>query len=320
MVKKNIIEPVIKWSGSKRLVAPILQFLIPPSQKYFEPFVGSGAMLPFKKTNHALAGDIIEELIVLWKKIKSEPEETAQEYESRWKLLQENGQEVYYKIRDNFNQTRNSYDFLFLTRTCVNGLTRFNKNNEFNNSFHLTRPGIEPKRLKKIIYQWSLYIKNIDFINTDYKDILLKTRKGDFVFLDPPYAGNKDRYLQNNFNFDEFYDQLEKLNKKRVKWMLTFDGKAGTREYNFSLPQTLFERKIFIKTGNSPFTKMMKSGIDSVLESVYLNYNPTIESIAKVSENILDENMNRFMDNMENATLFNDIKFDGNTNVKICNR
>lgn len=121
------LDPVIKWSGSKRKIAPILSCFLPEAKRYLEPFVGSGAMLPFRPSEVGMAGDVIPELIQLWIAIRDEPELTIQEYSLRWQQLQNEGHIAYYKIRDSFNSTRNPYDFLFLSRTCVNGLIRFNK-------------------------------------------------------------------------------------------------------------------------------------------------------------------------------------------------
>lgn len=278
MIKpKSTIEPVIKWSGSKRHVANDLSRLISEGNTYFEPFVGGGAMLPFRNIKNGIANDIIPELVDLWNAIKNEPEQTSFEYQTRWEKLQKEGHQVYYEIRDNFNETKNCFDFLFLTRTCVNGLIRYNEKGEFNNSFHLTRPGINPKTLKEIILKWNYYLKDVEFHNLDYTEILANVKKGDFVFLDPPYGGTKDRYTKIDFNLEKFYHELEQLNKIGAKWVLTFDGNAGSREYDYELPKEIYKHKVFIKTGNSPFTKMMKTTIDAVYESVYLNFQPTNE-------------------------------------------
>lgn len=285
MIKpKSILKPVIKWSGSKRQVAPQLSRLIPDGNVYYEPFVGGGAMLPFRNIRKGVANDIIPELITLWKAIRDTPEQTAVEYQARWERLQDEGHQVYYEIRDRFNQTKNCFDFLFITRTCVNGLIRYNDKGEFNNSFHLTRPGINPNTLKNIILTWSYYLKDVVFHNVDYTDILQQTKTGDFVFLDPPYGGTKGRYTKAEFNLDKFYGELERLNSIGVKWMLTFDGKAGNRSYDYELPTSIYQHKTFIKTGNSPFTKMMKTTIDAVHESVYLNFDPACELPTNISQ------------------------------------
>ncbi len=290
MIKpKNILEPVIKWSGSKRLVAPELSRFIINQKRYIEPFIGGGSMLPFRQISNAVASDIIPELINLWNQIKANPEKVADEYNKRWDRLQNEGHIVFYEVRDNFNKTKNEFDFLFLTRTCVNGLIRYNSNGEFNNSMHKNRPGVNPKSFKNIIFKWSYYIKDVEFRNCDYRETLADADKNDFVFLDPPYGGTKDRYTKTEFNLDQFYCELERLNSVGAKWILTFDGTAGTREYDYQLPQEIYKHKTEIKTGNSPFTKSMKTSIDAVYESVYFNFQTSAELRNNVGKYVAQE-------------------------------
>lgn len=275
------LEPVIKWSGSKRKIAPILSYLLPDADQYFEPFVGSGAMLPFRPSNSGTAGDIIPELIDLWMVIRDKPDLTAKEYELRWKRLQDEGHTAYYEIRDSFNTTRNAYDLLFLSRTCVNGLIRFNRNGDFNNSLHHTRPGIAPERLSKIIHQWSYYIQQVTFTVGDYRQILKNAKPGDLVFLDPPYQGTKGRYIPTVFDFEAFYVELERLTDAGISWVLTFDGTAGERRYQSAIPSHLYSVQLGLPTGNSPFTKLMNTSLDAVVESVYLNFEPPPEALSQ---------------------------------------
>ena len=93
---------IIKWSGSKRLVATQLAEHFPSFDRYFEPFVGGGSMLPYSNGKEGYASDIIPELIGLWEIIKQNPEEVAEEYRIRWEKLQRLGADVYYKVRDSF--------------------------------------------------------------------------------------------------------------------------------------------------------------------------------------------------------------------------
>jgi DNA adenine methylase len=290
MIKqKNILEPVIKWSGSKRYVAPELSSHIIQGNRYFEPFVGGGSMLPFRKIENAIASDIISELIHLWDYIKNEPLLVATEYEKRWQRLQTEGHDVYYEIRDSFNATKNEFDFLFLTRTCASGLIRYNSNGKFNNSIHKNRPGINPKTFKEIILKWSYYLKNVTFQNTDYRETLSLAKKGDFVFLDPPYGGTKDRYTKTAFDLDCFYQELDRLNSVGANWILTFDGTAGNREYSFEVPKELYQHRISMKTGNSPFTKLMKTNVDAVMESVYFSFQPQLKTTHNLFEQSVQE-------------------------------
>jgi DNA adenine methylase len=270
------MSPVIKWSGSKRKVALELSKNFILKKRYIEPFLGGGSLIPFRGVKEGIASDIIPELIDLWNEIKLHPRDVANEYKNRWERLQNEGHSVFYEIRNSFNQTKNPNDFLFLTRTCVNGLIRYNSLGEFNNSMHKNRPGINPTMLSKIIEEWSYYAQNVEFINQDYRETLSLAGKDDFVFLDPPYGGTKGRYTKLEFDVKDFYNQLEKLNSRGVSWMLTFDGNAGDREYDFVLPNDIYVEKTFVNTGNSPFTKLMKTSIDQINEAVYTNYKKII--------------------------------------------
>ncbi|MEA3341200.1 MAG: hypothetical protein U9R15_14650, partial [Chloroflexota bacterium] len=147
----------------------------------------------------------------------------------------------------------------------------------FNNSLHHTRPGINPNRLRKIIHKWSHAIQEVEFIAADYRHTITSICAIDLVFLDPPYGGNRGRYLPTDFNLSEFYDELQRLNTTGAKWVLTFDGRAGNRSYTTSVPSALYKARLALPTGNSPFTKLMKKGIDAVVESVYLNFEPPTE-------------------------------------------
>lgn len=269
------LSPVIKWFGSKRPVAEELSKHFRSCSTYFEPFVGGGAMLPFATARQGFASDIIPELISLWNMIKENPDEVANEYELRWNRLQKEGPDVYYQVRDEFNKTKNCLDFLFLTRTCVNGMIRYNSAGEFNNSFHLSRPGINPQTLRQILKKWSVVIKKITFLNVDYRECLSLARKGDFIFLDPPYGGTRDRYTQQEFNLNDFYNELERLNTIGAYWMLTFDGSAGERQYSFAPPSDVYKHKFCLQTGISAFSKVIDKKKDIISESVYLNFKPT---------------------------------------------
>lgn len=268
------LPPVIKWPGSKRSVAARLATLFPEANRYFEPFVGGGAMLPYRQAQVAYASDILPELIALWIAIRDGPTEVAAGYRERWRSRQRDGHLVYYAVRDRFNANRDPIDFLFLSRTCVNGLIRFNKNGDFNNSLHHTRPGISPETLEEILLNWSAAIQSVTFGETDYRVALADVREGDFVFLDPPYEATKGRYRPDSFNTEAFYAELDRLNRIGTRWMLTYDGQAGRRVYQVGLPQELYKARIGISTGNSPFTRLMGTTIDAVVESVYLNYEP----------------------------------------------
>jgi DNA adenine methylase len=150
-------------------------------------------------------------------------------------------------------------------------MIRFNDKGEFNNSFHLTRKGINPETLKDIIDEWSKKIQNVSFSNQGYELILDQVTSKDLVYLDPPYYHNKGRYF-GSMNFNEFFNFLHNLNNKDVKYILSFDGKREEKVYKTELPKELFKRHLYFNSGKSASQKVLNSKIEDVFESVYLNY------------------------------------------------
>lgn len=267
-----MIKPVIKWSGSKRSQSAKIKSFFPESYgTYFEPFIGGGSMLYALSPEKSICGDICKPLIDLWIEIRDNPTALAEGYRTRWTRLQEEGYTAYYEIRDDFNRDRSSYDLMFLSRTCVNGLIRFNDKGEFNNSLHYSRKGINPDTLETIIVDWSKHIQNTEFIADDYAATTATAKAGDIVYLDPPYFHTKGRYF-GTIDFDRFLEYLEDLNSRGIKYLLSFDGKRGEEDYTVDLPKELFKRHEFIPSGNSTFKKVIDKETEKVLESLYLNY------------------------------------------------
>ena len=265
------LQPVIKWSGSKRSQATKIVSLFPDFEEYYEPFIGGGSVLLQSNTKTAVCGDICRPLIDFWNLVKTDPFKLIKEYRSRWAKLQRDGHTAYYRIRDEFNRSPNPYDLLFLSRTCVNGLIRFNGKGEFNNSLHHTRKGIQPKTLSKIILQCSNLIQHYRFIYGPYTEITKEITSRDFVYLDPPYFNTIGRYYGKIIH-DDFINYLEELHSKNIRFILSFDGQRGSKKYYSDLPRKLFKRHLLLESGNSSFKKVMNRQVECVKESLYLNF------------------------------------------------
>jgi DNA adenine methylase len=272
MTSSTNFQPVIKWTGSKRTISDKIVSTFPAEyDTYYEPFIGSGSILYQLKPSEAICGDICEPLTGIWELIRDNPDELISYYRKEWERLQNEGQEVYYEIRDKFNETRKPQHLLFLSRTCVNGLIRFNSDGEFNNSFHLSRPGINPKRLGPIITEWSRNIQSVEFYPTDYEETTESASAGDFVYLDPPYFNTTSRYY-GSIDYDRFLEYLKELNDRGVNYALSYDGESGDTDYTVDLPEWAFEQHLMLTSGNSSFKKVMGQEVAEVKESLYLNY------------------------------------------------
>lgn len=271
------IQPVIKWSGSKRKQSETIISHIPKKIKtYYEPFVGGGSV--FIQLLHSdiefdrvICSDINKDLIELWNMIKYSSDFLIEAYSRMWNEMNNTEdisikKEYYFNIRKKFNETRNPELFLFLSRTCMNGLIRYNQKGNFNTSLHLTRKGIEPQTLEKIITEWSEKINenNVDFIHQSYENI--RMTDGDFMYLDPPYSATKGMY-NGTLDYDLFWSWIR---KQKGKYILSFDGKRGEVDNTYSVPRDLFSQHYYLDNGRSSFKDLKVNIVENVFESLYI--------------------------------------------------
>lgn len=274
-----MFEPVIKWSGSKRSQAEeIIKYFPKEIDTYYEPFIGGGSMMRTLidddtiKVKSIVCSDINEDLINLWNCIKNDFEGVYFHYKTLWNELnkdenKERKKEFFNTIRARYNKERNPLDFMFIMRTTTNGMPRYNSNGEFNNSFHITRDGIIPDKLYKILEEWSYKLnkKNVKFIVSDYKDIT--PQENDFIYMDPPYANTKGMYFGGIDN-EKLFDYIRNL---KCKFALSFDGKSGNVDNTYDVPKDIYDKHIYIKSGNSSFKRVIGKSNDSIVyESLYL--------------------------------------------------
>ena len=279
------VPSLIKWTGCKRSQAGSIASMMPRYRRYFEPFLGGGAVLYLAAAPDSVASDLYEPLIRLWQLIQKEPDKVVEDYERKWICLKEelDGVDVdklkrgngipkyYYAVRKQFNEKQGPLDLNFLMRTCVNGIVRFNDDGEFNNSFHLSRRGMEPQRFESIVNSWHSVIQGVHFVCQDYTTTVAMAEKDDLIYFDPPYAGNRQRYIE-DLDLNRFFDTLENLNRRGVKWMLSFDGMRGTKDLTHAVPKFLFKQQLLLSSGNSAVNKVLNGPVERVEESLYLNY------------------------------------------------
>lgn len=276
----------IKWIGSKRVQSEeIIRYFPEYIDTYYEPFCGSCAvMYQFLKSedhfaNKVVCSDINGDLIDLWNTIKKDSEGLFDEYTRMWNEMNSLPKpsikkEYFEMIREEFNQTRSPYLFFFLMRTCTNGIPRYNRFGHFNNTFHLTRNGIQPKILKKMLFDWRDTIdnENIIFKKCDYKEILNETVPGDFLYLDPPceLTRSSGKYF-GRIDHMELFSKLRMLNNQDIQWALSWDGNDNTPDYVI-VPDDCYENKVSINSCNFGYRLTLQNMNNSgVFESLYIN-------------------------------------------------
>lgn len=273
-----MFEPVIKWSGSKRKQASeILTYFPKEIDTYYEPFCGGASVLRCLldsniKVNHYICSDINKGLIDLWNQIILHPEDVVTHYEQLWNELniddnKERKKKYFFDIRARYNINHNPLDFMFIMRTTTNGMPRYNSKGDFNNSFHITRNGINPKTLRNIVYEWNHVLNslNVQFMSCSYEQI--NPKQHDFIYLDPPYANTKGMY-HGAINYNDLWCWLKKC---KCGYAMSFDGLSGKDDRTYDVPNDIYTKHIYLMNGNSSFKRTLGKSNDSIVyESLYI--------------------------------------------------
>ncbi len=191
---KNM-KPFLRWAGGKQFLLKYLLKYIPADYKdvtYFEPFLGAGSLFLNLCPKKAVLSDLNKHLIDFYIAIKDSPE---QFYRYLLEHKQLSSKKYYYEIRKQFNKNigkktvAQAARFLYLNRACYNGIFRVNAQEQFNVPY-----GYNCDYQRKIviptikeIQQLSNMLKNATLLNCSYEKILPRVKKGDFIYLDPPY-------------------------------------------------------------------------------------------------------------------------------------
>lgn len=190
-------KPFVKWAGGKNgLINSLISFIPKNFNSYFEPFVGGGALFFYLKNLNVLnskkiyLNDKNTELINAYKQIKINPNKLLEELEI---LKNNHSKEYFYKIRNldrdfdfySLSEVFRAARFIYLNKTCFNGLCRYNAKGNFNTPIgSYKNPKIYDKDL---IFSVHKVLKNVSITNKDFEVVLLKAKKGDFIYFDPPY-------------------------------------------------------------------------------------------------------------------------------------
>lgn len=233
MKKNKLVVPFLKWVGGKRQLMPTIKDLVPNRySKYYEPFIGGGALFFNLQPKNAVINDFNKELINVYQTIKDYPEDLIKDLKTH-----KNESEYFYKVRSidrdstfiNLSNIKKASRVIFLNKTCYNGLYRVNSAGEFNSPFgKYKNPNIVNETTIRAVSKY-LNNNNITILNTDFEESLVGIRKGAFVYFDPPYhpvseSSNFTGYVQGGFGTDEqirLKELCDKLNERGVKFLLS---------------------------------------------------------------------------------------------------
>jgi len=296
----KIQKPFLKWVGGKtQIINKIINKIPSKMYNYHELFLGGGsvllAMLSLQQQEKIIirgkiyAYDINYDLINVYKNIQQNKDilfshiaHYIQAYDSiKGKVVnrkplnieeaQTSKESYYYWVRNKYNEMdKQSIEcsalFMFLNKTCFRGMYR-----EGPKGFNV--PYGHYKKTPTIITKEDLYsisslIKNVNFIHSNFTDSIEKISKGDFVYLDPPYAPkNKTSfvgYTKHGFNLDthtKLFDEIIKLNEKKIKFIMSNAKVELVLDYfkNYDCEDIIARRAINSKNPGSTATELIIS-------------------------------------------------------------
>ena len=227
------IPTFVKWAGGKKqLIAQFKPFFPEKIDRYFEAFVGGGAVafhiLKNHKPREVYLSDINEELINCLNVIKQDVDGLSKELK---KLRNSHSKEHYYNLRakdtKELSPLQRAARFIYLNKTCFNGLYRVNSKNQFNVPMgSYKNPSIfDQQELKEI----SELLQKANIEAKQFHEITNEVKKGDFVYLDPPYYPLKKGQSFTTYTKDNFLEKeqehlarvFQELDKKGCKVMLS---------------------------------------------------------------------------------------------------
>ncbi len=210
------MKPIIRWAGSKRQLLPQLKELVPHSyERYIEPFFGSGCLYFDLLPKIAVVSDINTQLIAVYQAVAKSPRDVACYLESI-----PHSQEAYYQLRSldptTLDECAKAARFIFLMKSCFNGVYRTNKAGSFNTPFS---GNVYKLPVESELLEMARAFETCSIQNCDFSISLNGANNGDFVYLDPPYPSAK-------FRGEYGYKQFTKADMSRLLFDVT---RASTR-------------------------------------------------------------------------------------------
>jgi DNA adenine methylase len=233
-----VVKPFMKWAGGKsRLLPQILPHIPADFSGYHEPFLGSGAVffaVRNRASNQCHLSDLNSELINTWQIVRDEPADLLAEIQ---RYRGHDAEEDYYAVRAESptGSLQRAARFIYLNQTAWNGLWRENKNGVFNVPWGARAfRGLDPEALDAV----SNAIGDVAIEQIDFRESLEKAKRGDFVYLDPPYLPISDTSKFSGYNGKRFRladlielaELCESLTDRGVRWVMSNRDNPTMRE------------------------------------------------------------------------------------------
>lgn len=255
---------LLKWIGNKqRFAHEIIDYFPTGFGTYFEPFLGSGAVLATLAPERAVAADAYEPLIGIFMMLHNRPDTLREWYRERWERMQVIGKKsAYEEVRTSYNSCPNAADLLFLSRTCYGGVIRFRRDGYMSTPCGVHSP-ISPESFSRRVTIWSERTSGTRFRHLDFRTTMALTAPGDLVYCDPPYADTQRiLYGAQAFNLADLIGAIEDCKRRDVYVALSLDGSKGSGRnvIEFDFPSGLFAREVPVNCGRSMLKRFQMAG------------------------------------------------------------
>jgi DNA adenine methylase len=251
-VPKQDCPPFLRWAGSKRRLVPLLRtFWTKSHKRYVEPFAGSACLFFALNPPRAILGDLNPELISTYLELKYRIKAVLEELAT----LPPWNKNEYLRLRAldplDLKPHQRAARFIYLNRFCFNGIYRTNLSGRFNVPYSGDRCGGVPTN--ELFQQCSRRLRGVRLVNGDFEKVLKQAKKGDLVYMDPPYAVRARRvfreYDPSTFTHTDIARLrlwMERLNAAGIDFVVSYaeSDEADRLKKNFSHETIAVRRNI----------------------------------------------------------------------------
>lgn len=247
---------LLKWVGNKQKFAHEIVSYFPQNiGTYYEPFIGSGAVLAALAPKRAVAGDAFKPLVEIWQQLHVDVETVIGWYAERHALIAPMGKkEAYEHVLANYNRGANGADLLFLSRVCYGGVVRFRKSDGYMSTPCGPHTPMPVKNFAERARIWAARTAGASFTHADFEETVKTAMAGDLVYCDSPYHDSQAiLYGAQDFSVARLFRVVGELKSRGVKVAVSLDGTKKSGDHTVALPshEGLFEREVMVHLGSS---------------------------------------------------------------------
>jgi DNA adenine methylase len=278
---KSFKTQLLKWIGNKqRFADEIVSYFPKHFGTYYEPFLGSGAVLGTLAPKNGVGSDSFSPLMEIWKALSDDPGMLKEWYRSRRdRMTLKNKVALYEEIKESYNKSPNGADFVYLSRACYGGVVRFRQADGYMSTPCGVHIPVPSESFSKRVDLWSTRVSGVHFERGEFQDVLKSAKRNDLVYCDPPYSHSQSiLYGAQKFSLEALFETITQLKSRGVRVALSIDGtkKSGNRICNIPVPEKLFEREVLVSCGRSMLRRFQMKNqtleTEVVADRLFLTY------------------------------------------------